>query len=85
MVAVMGCWDDPADNEDNIAWVRETSREIGEFGAGTYLNFTGLAEEDAAAGVADAFGPNLQRLAEMKSKYDPDNFLRRNNNVLPTG
>jgi Berberine and berberine like len=35
--------------------------------------------------VADAFGPNLQRLAEMKSKYDPDNFLRRNNNVLPTG
>jgi hypothetical protein len=23
--------------------------------------------------------------AEMKSKYDPDNFLRRNNNVLPTG
>jgi hypothetical protein len=41
MVAVMGFWDDPADNEDNIAWVRETSREIGEFGAGTYLNFTG--------------------------------------------
>jgi hypothetical protein len=68
-VATSGKWDgtvnDPGDNEDNIAWVRETSREIGEFGAGTYLNFTGLAEEDPAAGVANAFGPNLERLAEM--------------------
>jgi FAD/FMN-containing dehydrogenase len=85
MVAVMGFWDDPADNADNIAWVRETAQEIGAFGSGTYLNFTGLAEEDAGAGVADAFGPNLERLAGIKSKYDPDNFFRRNNNVLPAG
>jgi hypothetical protein len=36
--------------------------------------------------VADAFGPNLQRLAEMRSKYDPDNFFfRRINNVTPAG
>jgi hypothetical protein len=50
-----------------------------------YLNFTGLADEQPDAGVADTFGPNLQRLAEMKSTYDPDNFVRRNNNVVPAG
>jgi FAD/FMN-containing dehydrogenase len=86
MVAVVGLWDDPADNADNIAWVRETWREIGQFGTGsTYLNFTGLADEQVDEGVADAFGANLRRLAEAKSIHDPDNLFRRNNNVLPAG
>jgi FAD/FMN-containing dehydrogenase len=83
MVAVVGLWDDAADNEANIAWVRETWREISEFGSGTYLNFTGLADEDASSPVEAAFGSNLQRLAEIKAKYDPENFFRRNNNVMP--
>jgi FAD/FMN-containing dehydrogenase len=83
MVAVVGLWDDAADNEANIAWVRETWREISEFGSGTYLNFTGLADEDASTPVEAAFGSNLQRLAEIKAKYDPGNFFRRNNNVVP--
>jgi FAD/FMN-containing dehydrogenase len=86
MVAIAGSWNDPTDNDDNIAWIRDASREIGALGgAGVYLNFTGLEEQDAKAGVADAFGANLGRLAEIKAKYDPDNFFRRNNNVVPAG
>jgi FAD binding domain/Berberine and berberine like len=85
MVAIMGIWDDPADDDRIIAWVRETWNEIARFGSGTYLNFGGLEDEGASAGVADAFGPNLRRLAEIKSTYDPGNFFRRNNNVLPAG
>jgi hypothetical protein len=50
-----------------------------------YLNFNGLMNEQTDAGVADSFGPNIQRLMETKSTYDPDNFFRRNNNVLPAG
>ena len=30
-----------------------------------------------------ALGRNLARLAEIKAKYDPDNFFRINNNVIP--
>jgi hypothetical protein len=32
-------------------------------------------------GVDDAYGRNLKRLGEIKAKYDPDNFFRRNNNI----
>jgi FAD binding domain/Berberine and berberine like len=84
MVAIVGCWDDPADNADNVAWIRETWSDIGEFGTGSqYLNFTGLVDEQVDAGVADTYGQNLERLAEAKATYDPDNFFRRNNNILP--
>ncbi len=30
-----------------------------------------------------AFGRNMRRLAEVKGKYDPDNFFRLNNNIAP--
>jgi FAD/FMN-containing dehydrogenase len=84
MVSVDGNWPDPADNAANVAWVRQTWSEIGEFGTGsTYLNFTGIADEGTDVGVDDAFGQNLRRLAEIKAKYDPDNFFRRNNNIAP--
>ena len=48
-----------------------------------YHNFTGLADEAPSAGVDSAFGRNMKRLAEVKAKYDPDNFFRMNNNIAP--
>jgi hypothetical protein len=84
MVTIDGMWTDPADNADNIAWTRAAFEEINEFGKGSvYLNFTGLADEAPTAGVDSAFGRNLRRLAEVKGKYDPDNFFRVNNNISP--
>ncbi|MGH4008546.1 MAG: BBE domain-containing protein [Pseudonocardiaceae bacterium] len=47
-----------------------------------YLNFTGLADEPVHAGVDDALGRNLRRLAEIKATCDPQNFFRYNN-ILP--
>jgi FAD/FMN-containing dehydrogenase len=84
MVSIDGMWTDPADNEANVAWVRSAWEQIGKFGnGGVYLNFTGLAGEELTAGVDSALGRNLRRLAEVKAKYDPDNFFRLNNNILP--
>ena len=84
MVAVPGNWSDAGDNAENIAWVRQTWSEIGAFGTGsTYLNFTGRADERTDVGVDDALGRNLRRLAEVKATYDPDNFFRVNNNIVP--
>jgi FAD/FMN-containing dehydrogenase len=84
MVSIDGMWTEAGDDEANVAWVRSAWSDIGEYGTGeVYLNFTGLADEDPTAGVDSALGRNLGRLAEIKAKYDPDNFFRVNNNVVP--
>jgi FAD/FMN-containing dehydrogenase len=85
LLSIDGNWSDPADNEANIAWVRETFREAERFGSdGVYLNFTGRAEEPPDGGVDSAFGANLRRLAEIKTKYDPTNVFSFNNNIAPS-
>ena len=84
MVSIDGMWTEAGDDQANVAWVRSAWSDVGEYGTGeVYLNFTGLADEDATAGVDSAMGRNLGRLAEIKAKYDPDNFFRINNNVVP--
>ena len=84
MVSIDGMWADPGDNEANVGWVRSTWEDVSKFGTGSvYLNFTGLADEAPDAGVDSAFGRNLRRLAEVKGRYDPDNFFRVNNNIAP--
>jgi FAD/FMN-containing dehydrogenase len=84
MVSIDGMWADPADDADNVAWVRSTWDAFSQFGTGgVYLNFTGLDDEAPSAGVDSAFGRNLTRLGEVKAKYDPDNFFRLNNNIAP--
>ena len=84
MISLDGMWDDAGDDEANIAWIRDAHSRVRTVGKGSvYLNFTGRADEDAGAGVENQAGPNLRRLAEVKAKYDPDNFFRMNNNIAP--
>jgi FAD/FMN-containing dehydrogenase len=65
--------------------VREVISQAEEFSGagGTYLNFSGQEETAAAELVQAAYGDNLQRLAEAKKRYDPDNLFRLNNNIIP--
>jgi FAD/FMN-containing dehydrogenase len=84
MVSFDGMWTDPADDATAIAWIRSAWEALTEFGTGgVYLNFTGLADEAPSAGVDSAYGRNLRRLREIKSKYDPYNLFRINNNIEP--
>ena len=84
MVSIDGMWSDPADDEANVAWTRSAWEAVKEYGTGeVYLNFTGRADEAPSAGVDTALGRNLARLAEVKAKYDPDNFFRVNDNIKP--
>lgn len=84
LVSIDGMWPDPADSEANVAWVRKAFSDVSRFGTGgVYLNFTGLSDEPVQAGVDSAYGRNLRRLAQVKAAYDPGNFFRRNNNILP--
>jgi FAD/FMN-containing dehydrogenase len=79
-----GNWEDPADNEANIGWVRDAFEQVARYGKGsTYTNFTGQADETADALTRNAYGPNTARLRTIKKQYDPDNFFRINPNILP--
>ena len=84
MSSIDGNWENQADNEANIAWVRESFKQIAPYSTGTtYSNFTGQADETVGALAATAYGTNMARLRRIKAQYDPDNFFRLNPNVTP--
>jgi FAD/FMN-containing dehydrogenase len=84
MVSVDGNWEDPAEDDKVISWVRDAWAQVHALGTGSvYLNFTSSVDEGTDVGVGSALGRNLTRLSEIKAKYDPDNFFRLNNNITP--
>jgi FAD/FMN-containing dehydrogenase len=50
--------------------------------AGRYVNY--LDDDEAGDPVPAAYGPNYRRLQELKTKYDPKNFFRMNQNIRPS-
>ncbi len=77
-------WTNPADNEKAINWTRDTWAEMQEFSrGGAYLNFPGQGEEGEALLRASYGNDNYDRLVEIKTKYDPGNLFRLNQNILP--
>lgn len=48
---------------------------------GVYVNYLGNEGEER---VKAAYGINYERLAILKSKYDPTNLFRFNQNIRPT-
>ena len=75
-------WEDAADDEANIRWVREYRAANAPFTTGgVYLNFIG-AEGDER--IVAAFGrKKLDRLAAIKGEYDPRNVFAGNQNIRP--
>jgi len=77
-----GSWEQAADDEANIRWARETWTDLKAFSTGgNYINF--LTEDEGPERVAAALGKALSRLAEVKSRWDPDNLFRTNRNITP--
>ncbi|WP_407155322.1 FAD-binding oxidoreductase [Bradyrhizobium sp. STM 3557] len=75
-------WDDPADDDANMRWARELWSAVRPYSTGgVYANNLGDEGEDR---VRDAYGENYARLAELKTKYDPTNLFRMNQNIKPT-
>jgi FAD/FMN-containing dehydrogenase len=78
----LGQWTAPAISDRCIAWTRQAYADMAPFFAATrYVNY--LDEDDAGDPVAAAYGPNFDRLQQIKAKYDPDNFFHLNQNIRP--
>ncbi|MFC4507996.1 MULTISPECIES: FAD-binding oxidoreductase [Streptomyces] len=82
VVHPFGLWEDPADDERCIAWVRDVRADARPWSTGdVYLNFIG--DEGTDRVVAGLGAENARRLAEVKRRYDPGNVFRFNHNVRP--
>jgi FAD/FMN-containing dehydrogenase len=81
MVHPIAMWEDAADDERLIGWVREFSEAMRPFQTGgVYLNFTGDGDK-----VRDAFGEDKYgKLVSLKDKYDPENLFQHNQNIKPS-
>ena len=75
-------WTDPKTTEKNVAWTRETYAAMEpHFVSRRYVNYLS-ADDDDAPGSA-VYGPNYDRLAKLKARYDPDNVFHLNQNIEP--
>jgi FAD/FMN-containing dehydrogenase len=75
-------WTDPGATEANINWTRETFGALRPgFASGRWLNYLGDDQADDA--IRAAYGPNYERLREIKRRYDPENVFHLNHNIAP--
>jgi FAD/FMN-containing dehydrogenase len=78
---IAGMWPDPADNEANIAWVRDYYAAIAPHSEeGGYVNFMAGDDQDR---IKANYRGNYDRLVEVKRKYDPGNLFHLNQNIRP--
>jgi FAD/FMN-containing dehydrogenase len=69
-----------------IAWARDYWNALHAHSAGgAYVNMIMDASEEGPNRVREAYGPNYDRLAKTKAKYDPTNLFSVNQNVQPAG
>jgi FAD/FMN-containing dehydrogenase len=82
-VSAMPGWSDPRLDDEHVVWVRAAAAAIEpwSFGGG-YANY--MQADEPLERVRGAFGDeSFARLQALKSRHDPQNVLRRNQNIPP--
>jgi hypothetical protein len=78
---LLGNWAEAADDAANIAWIRGIFTKLRPaMTPGVYVNFMSGDEDDR---VPEAYRARWERLVAIKSRYDPGNFFRLNQNIRP--
>jgi len=81
-LVIPGTWFDPAETDANVAWVRETHAALKpHLTEAKWLNY--LADDQGDDAVRAAYGPNFDRLREIKRRLDPGNVFHHNHNIAP--
>ena len=82
-IFIPSVWTEPAATEENVAWTRETHRAFGpHLEDRRWLNY--LGDDQGGDAVQAAYGPNYERLVELKRRYDPANVFHHNHNIDPS-
>uniref|UniRef100_A0A0G4FD61 FAD-binding PCMH-type domain-containing protein n=1 Tax=Chromera velia CCMP2878 TaxID=1169474 RepID=A0A0G4FD61_9ALVE len=94
LLLVLANWSDQKDRAACVQWARECDGVLAPFVGDQQADYstavleerntlTTAEEEKKGAAVAGAFGKNLERLRELKRKFDPENIFHLNSNILP--
>jgi hypothetical protein len=79
---IVGVDPDPANKDRITAWAKNYWEALHPYGAGgAYVNF--MMEGEGEDRIRATYRNNYGRLAQIKAKYDPDNFFRVNQNIRP--
>jgi len=79
---IAASWERQEEDDANIAWARAAWNDMKSFSTGgTYVNF--LTEDESPERVKTSLGKGLQRLSEVKARWDPENVFRTNRNIKP--
>jgi FAD/FMN-containing dehydrogenase len=74
-------WSAPQEARTETEWVDRAVEALAPFASD--IGYVANLGEEGTDRVKRCYGPNYPRLAEIKRKYDPDNFFRMNQNILP--
>jgi hypothetical protein len=76
-------WSEASADAGNVSWVRGLFHKLRPaMKPGVYVNFMSADEQDR---VPEAYHERWDRMVAVKTHYDPGNFFRLNQNVLPRG
>jgi len=78
---IIGVDPDPANASKITEWTKNYWEALHPYSSGgAYLNFT---MNEGQERIKASYRGNYERLAKLKKKYDPNNFFRVNQNILP--
>jgi FAD/FMN-containing dehydrogenase len=81
-MVIAGVSPDPAQADALKSWGRGYWKAVHPFNLeGAYVNF--MMDDEADGRIQSTYGDNYARLVMVKAKYDPTNFFRVNQNVVP--
>jgi FAD/FMN-containing dehydrogenase len=73
-------WRDPSNTAEVRAWADKSWATLQPYIPNAYVN---MLDDEGAARVRDSYGGNYERLRRLKTKFDPQNIFRSNQNILP--
>jgi len=84
LLAIESNWEEPGDDEANLAWTRSCVDAFEPLSTGReYLNFPGFLEDGEATLRAAHGSRNYDRLRRLKRRLDPHNRFRLHQNIPP--
>jgi len=82
-MVIAGIDPDPAKAKAITTWAREYWKAVHPYNrGGAYVNF--MMDDEGEDRVKATYGGNFERLVAIKTKYDPTNLFRVNQNIKPS-